>query len=164
MTQESLLSGNQRPKSFFKIILLTGFIAGSLDAIAASVNFLIRTGKSPVRIFQFVASGVFGKNPIPAGYTRAAWGLFFHFCIAYSFTLFFFLVYPKINILRINKIITGLLYGVFVWLVMNLIVVPLSNTPKLPFNLTQTIIGIIILMLAIGLPISLMAKKYYPAK
>jgi hypothetical protein len=161
MTQQSSPSGNQQPKSLFKAILLTGFVAGSLDAIGASLNFLIRTGKNPVRVFQFVASGVFGKNPIPAGNTRAAWGLFFHFCIAYSFTLFFFLIYPKINILSKNKIITGLFYGIFVWLVMNLIVVPLSNTPKLPFNLTQTIIGIIILMLAIGLPISLFARKYY---
>jgi uncharacterized membrane protein YagU involved in acid resistance len=162
MTQPS--SPIRKYKSVFTAILQTGFIAGALDAIAASVNFTIRTGKNPVRVFRFIASGLFGKTALTGGLLMAGCGLLFHFLIAFSFTTFFFLIYPKINILSKNSIITGLVYGVFVWLIMNKIVVPLSNTPKLPFDLTQTILGIIILMLAVGLPISLMAKKYYTGK
>lgn len=153
-----------RSKSIFKAILITGLIAGILDATAASLNYYIRTGNNPARVFQFVASGVFGKNPDPSGYTKAAWGLFFHFCFAYIFTIFFFLIYPKIKKIAANSIVTGLMYGAFVWLVMNLIVVPLSNTPKLPFNLGQTILGIGFILVCIGLPISIMAKRYYSGK
>lgn len=150
-----------KPTTLFRVIFITGLIAGILDATAASLNFWIRTGKSPVRVFQFIASGVFGKNPEPSGNARAAWGLLFHFCIAYLFTIFFFFVYPKIKIASKNIFITGIIYGCFAWLVMNLVVVPLSNTPQLPFNLTQTILGVVFLMVCIGLPNSLMAKKYF---
>ena len=154
-------NGDQKPKSLFRVIFITGFIAGILDATAASLNFWIRTGKSPLRVFQFIASGVFGKDPEPSGNAKAAWGLLFHFCIAYLFTLIFFLIYTRIKIASKNAFITGIIYGCFVWLVMNLVVVPLSNTPKLPFNLAQTILGVIFLIVCIGLPNSLIAKKFY---
>ena len=154
----------QKSKSLFKAIFLTGLLAGTLDAIAASLNFWIKTGKSPIPVWQYVASGVFGKNPEPGGYTRAAWGLFFHFCIAFLFTIFFFWIYPKIKFLSKNAILTGLLYGSFVWLIMNLVVVPLSNTPKLPFNLSSTILGIAFMLFCIGLPISIIAKKHFSGK
>ncbi|HYM94398.1 MAG TPA: hypothetical protein VET23_09690, partial [Chitinophagaceae bacterium] len=75
-----------------------------------------------------------------------------HFCNAYLFTIFFFVIYPKIKMPPKNSIITGLLYGCFVWLVMNLVVVPMSHTPKLPFNLTQTIPEVVFLMACVGLP------------
>jgi hypothetical protein len=58
--------------------------------------------------------------------------------------------------------VTGLIYGVFVWVMMNRVVVPLSLIPKRPFHFTkESAIQMGILMLCIGLPVSLMAKKYY---
>ena len=56
---------------------------------------------------------------------------------------------------------TGVVYGLFIWLTMNRIVVPLSNVAAFPFRITSAIIGASILMVAIGLPLSFIAHKFY---
>ena len=148
-------------KSPFKTILVTGLLAGTLDALAAIINYTINGGKLPSRIFQYIASGAVGKQAFTGGTGMVILGIIFHYTIAFAFTLFFFLVYPKISILSKNKILTAIVYGIFVWLVMNLIVVPMSSVPISPFNIKQAIIGAVIVMLAIGLPVSIIIGRYY---
>jgi hypothetical protein len=155
-------------------ILLTGFIAGTLDASAASINFYARTGNSPVRVWRFVASGVFGKEAYadPDSLLMPALGLLFHFCLAFSFTIFFFLIFPKIKLLAKNIFVTGIVYGFLVWLLMSKVIVPLSNTAKLaprpgPTILgisTQTILGMAFILFCIGLPIAFFTGRYYRRK
>ena len=155
------LSTAQPLKKPVTAILLTGLTAGLLDITAACTQYYIKTGKGPGGVLRYVASGVFGKKAFAGGTTMAAWGLLFHFIIAFGLTIFFFWLYPKINWLGKNKIITGLLYGVFAWLVTNLIIVPLSNVSPVTFVLSKAVIAALILMACIGLPISLMANKHY---
>ena len=155
---------NTAKKSAFKTILFTGLIAGILDGSAASINALIR-GRSPERVFRFIASGIFGKDSQSPGWLMPILGILLHFFIAYSFTIFFFFIFPKIKWLNKNFVVTGLLYGIFVWLIMNLIVVPLSITGKIRFvDIKQTIIGVLFLMFFIGLPIAYFAKRYYAVR
>src|SRR5215471_15782375 len=151
--------------SAIKTILLTGLIAGILDASAASLNALAR-GRTPARVFRFVASGILGKDALnDQGWLIPVLGLLFHFFIAYTFTVFFFLIFPKIKWLNKNFVISGLIYGAFVWLIMNLIVVPLSITHQVRFtNAKQTIIGILFILFCIGLPIAFFTKRYYALK
>jgi len=160
----------QKTNRFFSTVLFAGFIAGTLDAIAAIGGTLVFAHNNPVRIFWFIASGVFGKKASPPMLMTASFftqfiyaflGVCFHYLIAYIFTLFFFLIYPKIKILSKNRVITGLAYGLFVWLIMNLIVVPITYSSKPSFNIFPSTRGIIYLMLAIGLPLSFIAYKYY---
>ena len=55
-------------------------------------------------------------------------------------------------------------YGLFVWCVMNLVVLPLSRVPQpKSFNPTQAIIGALILVAFIGFPVSLRARRYFGA-
>ncbi|MES1217733.1 MAG: hypothetical protein ABUT20_19665 [Bacteroidota bacterium] len=151
-----------KQKSLFKAILLTGLLAGTLDITCAIIHYLIRTQKNPVKIFNYIASAVFGKTEAYAdGVLMPVLGLIFHYCVATIFTAFFFLIYPKIKILSKNIVATGLLYGIFVWLVMSFIVVPLSNIGSFPSSVLQSIIGCLILMFAIGLPVSILAYRYY---
>jgi uncharacterized membrane protein YagU involved in acid resistance len=142
-------------------ILLAGFVAGIMDITAAIISYYIRTQKEPTRLFQFIASGVFGKDALTGGTTMAVIGLLFHFMLAYIFAIAFYLIYPKIKLLSRNKIITGIVYGAIVWVIMNLVVLPLSNAPRLPFNPKQAAIGMAILMVCIGLPISLIVHRHY---
>jgi hypothetical protein len=44
---------------------------------------------------------------------------------------------------------------------MNRVVVPLSNASVSPFNLKQAIIAALILITAIGLPLSFIAHRFY---
>ncbi len=89
------------------------------------------------------------------------WGLLFHYLIAYAFTLFFFVVYPRLGLVEKNKVVVGLGFGLLIWIVMNLVVVPLSGTPKLPFRPAQAVSGALILMGFVGLPLALSAHRFY---
>ena len=142
-------------------ILITGLLVGTLDAAAAVIQFIIPTPRNPMRIFEYIASGVFGTNAFSGGPVMAVMGLFFHYFIATAWTSLFFTVYPRIPWLAKNKVVSGLLYGVVIWLMMNLVILPLTNVPHIPIRVTGAAIGMIILMLVVGLPISLRTNKYY---
>ena len=145
-------------------ILLTGFIAGTLDATAAIIQFYIKTGKSPVIIFIYIASAVFGKEAFSMSPFIAFAGLLFHYLIATIFSAFYFLIYPKIKLLQKNKIVDAIIYGIFVWLVMNLIVVPLSHVQASPFDLLSALLAAVILIICIGVPVSFIAFSFYKNK
>lgn len=145
-----------------KIILIAGFALGVLDILIDFIWYLMRGGENIADIFRFIASGVFGITEASSDkIIMPIAGAIFHFIIAYLWTIFLFLIYPKINWLKKNKIIAGFVYGIFIWTVMTLVVLPLSNTPKIPFNFNHAIISMFILIITMGLPLSFIANKYY---
>ncbi|MEO6455552.1 MAG: hypothetical protein ABIN97_15840 [Ginsengibacter sp.] len=149
-------------KPFTKAVLITTLIAGTLDILSAYVHVYILTGHISKTMFNYIASGALGPvESMKEGWGVIIMGIFFHYFIAFAFTLFFFLIYRKLKIGSINKYIAGVLYGLFVWLVMNQIVLPLSMLPARPFNLKNAIIGALILIFMIGLPISISAHNYF---
>jgi hypothetical protein len=160
MSQPVSLSAN-RPGGAFKAILLAWIIAGTLDILAAIIHFMIKSGKSPDIIFKYISSAVFGKDAYAGGNTMIVYGVLFHYLVAFLFTVFFFFIYPYLRGLIRNTVITGLLFGVFVWLVMNLVVVPASLINKQPFTAEGVITGMLILMCCIGLPLALVIHRYY---
>jgi len=142
-----------------KTIILAGLLSGALDIIAALTDYYITTGKKPWAVLKFIASGVFGKKAFSGGGNMIFMGFLFHFIIAFTFTVFFFWLYPKISFLSKNRIITGILYGIFVWTIMNLVILPLSNTPPLTYTTFKVIKAMLILIVMIGLPLSFIAHK-----
>jgi uncharacterized membrane protein YagU involved in acid resistance len=151
---------HQRQTGPLKIIFLTALIAGTLDAVAAMVVYQI----PPIPLFKFIASGAFGKETFSGGQEMVIAGVVFHYFIALSWSVLFFLIYPKIRFLSRHSIISGLLYGVVVWVIMNLAILPMTKVPQRPFDLRQAIIGAVILMFMIGLPISLLIHRYHSTK
>jgi hypothetical protein len=145
---------------FATALLLTALIAGTLDAIGATTSYLLRGATHPENIWKYVASGVFGKTALAGGTDMVIYGLLFHYFIAFMCTLVFFLAYPQIPALARYKYIAGILYALVVWVVTNLVIVQLSRTPKGAFHLQGVLIGMGILVLAIGLPISLLAYRW----
>jgi uncharacterized membrane protein YagU involved in acid resistance len=89
------------------------------------------------------------------------YGIILHFIIAFAFTIFFFWLFPRVKFFSQNKILAGIIYGVFVWMVMNLVVVKLSNVPRQPFDIVGAMITMIILIACIGIPLSYMANAFY---
>jgi len=147
--------------SGLKTILLAGLCVGTLDILAALADYYISTGKNPGVVLKFIASGVFGRKAFSGGINMILLGLFFHFIIAFSFTVLFFWLYPKIKLLSKNRIATGIVYGIFIWLVMNLIVVPMSQTPPHSHKIEKIIKAILILIVMIGLPLSFIAHRAF---
>jgi len=151
----------QIDKRMWRTILKTTLIAGTCDIVAACIQSYIVNGTMPSRVLRYVASGVFGKSAFVGGDEMVVWGLFFHFIIAFSCTACFFLLYPKIEILKRSWLIDAVAIGVVAWCVTNLIVVPMSNTPKFPFNIEKVPVGLTILIVCIGIPIAYHAKLFF---
>lgn len=153
--------GTSNKKVAWKPILLAGLVAGVLDGLAAVISTYLASGKGPEVVWKFVASGVFGIKTAFAGGTEMVMaGLIFHMIIAMTWAIIFYFLYPIFKKARLSKVVVGLLYGIFVWVGMNLVVVPLSNTPPMPHTITGMLKGAAILMVCIGLPISLIIGSY----
>jgi Protein of unknown function (DUF1440). len=153
-------------RPFIKTILLITLIAGTLDILAAIIHISINTGNFPNRIFQGIASGMVGRETAFAGGVAThILGFLIHYFIAFSFTLFYFLIYPYVGVLGKNKIVSGVVYGWFIWAVMNLVVLPYMSTfPRRPFDWPNDVVGLIVLPLVVGVPIAIGAEKYYRNK
>jgi len=146
---------------FFKTVLLTGLFVGTTDLLSAYISLTIQSG-FPKKMFYFIAAGALGtKTALEGGNWVALLGLFFHYFIAFSFTLFFFWIFPKVKFLAFNKYLIGMLYGIFVNVVMGVVILPMSRLPTGPFNLADSVLGWIILGVVLGIPIAYNTYKYY---
>ena len=156
-----LIALHQR-KNPWPTILWVGLLVGYLDISSAVINFTFSGKGNPERILRYIASAVFGPKAYSGDSSFIYFGLAFHFLIAYAFTIFFFLVYPKINFLSKNRLLTGILYGLFIWIIMNLAVVPLMLTHRIALKWDfQMYLNMVILMVMIGIPLSYFAYWYY---
>jgi hypothetical protein len=147
-----------------KIILLAGFVAGTLDLLGAIIIYAIILKKiAAEKLVRGIASGVF-KQAFSGGTEMVMYGIAFHYLIAFVFTIFYFLIFPNIPFLKKYIILSGLLYGFFVWAVMNLIILPLVFPNLAAVTLESVYTGAPILMVMMGLPLSYFANKYYASK
>jgi hypothetical protein len=163
MTENSALT-RQRGKGAGEVIVMAGLVAGLLDGSAATIQTFIVSGKGIGRVFPYVASGVFGTDALNGGTNMIIAGIVFHMMIAMTWAVLFFYLYPFFSRLTKNWVLLGLGYGILVWTIMNRVVVPLSNTPKFPFDLGRALIAASILMAFIGLPISFFVSRYYKSQ
>ena len=146
----------------FSKMLTAGFVVGTFDILSAFIHYFIKTGQTHFSdVLRFVASGYFGTAAVTGGRSMIFAGLIIHYLIAFAFTVFFFLLFPKIKTFSKNKILTGIVYGIFVWVVMNIIVLPFSNIAYRPFHISNALINVIILIVCVGIPLSFMADTFY---
>lgn len=141
-------------------VLYIGLLVGTFDIIAALVNYYISTGKNPIVIFSYISSGLLGTDAFAGGTNVILMGMLLHYVIALSFTILFCILYYNIKSLSIYKIFTGIAYGIFIWAIMNLIIVPLSHTPKSPFDVLHALKELLILIFMIGLPLSFLTGRF----
>ena len=141
----------------YRAIGWAGLAAGSLDITVALVESGLE-GKGSVHLFQAIAGGLLGTSSFQGGLGTAALGVFFHFLIATTASAVFYVASRKLKFLVKYAVPSGLLYGVAVYFFMNDIVLPLSayHTPIV----LPRIRDVAVLMFMIGLPISLIVRKY----
>jgi hypothetical protein len=137
-----------------RVVLLAWLVAGTLDITAALTYYPLAAGVRAERILQGIASGAFGSSAFNGGARAAVLGLLFHYLISLIWTVVFFLAARRAKMLTRHAVPVGLAYGVVVWAVMNLIVVPLSQARRGPFDPKQAVIAAVILMVCVGLPIA----------
>ena len=142
---------------FIKAWLLVGI----LDILAAMLSFYLSTGKSPLIVLKFITSAVSGAEAYTGGTTSIILGLVLHFMVAFLFTLFFFLLYKPLALHRYNLYLIGIVYGIFIWLVMTKLVLPMTSVKQQPFKWLEAGRAMLILITMIGLPLAFMLKKKY---
>ena len=135
-------------------ILVGGAIAGTLDEIAAFISL----GWNVPRVD---AAGLLGPQVIH-GTEVWVWilGLALHYFIAFAAAAIYCLASRKLGFLKDHFLVCGLFYGIAVFLVMYLVVMPLCAFHYIgPYTLRTLLEGIIVHMLLIGLPISLCLRR-----
>jgi Na+/alanine symporter len=153
MSAASPVLSVERPKAL-PAILVGGLLAGSLDLGSA---FIIYGARVPYAI----AGGLLGTNAFHGGAGTYALGVFLHFLIATSAAAVYYAASRKLGFLKEHPVVCGLFYGIAVFLVMSLIVLPLSALhSRGPFQLAQLIQGLLVHMFLIGLPISFSVRQY----
>lgn len=140
-------------------ILWGGLIAGALDITAAFINSGLR-GRGPIWVLQSVAGGLLGRNSFQGGLKTALLGLALHFFIATMWAAAYCVASLKLPWLVRQAALCGLLYGVVVYLVMYMVVLPLSALQFKFFNqpVTAILTGVMIHLFCVGLPIALVTR------
>ena len=137
-------------------ILVGGGIAGTLDLISAFITFGWRVPRG-------IASGLLGARAFQGGVGTWILGVVLHFTIALSAAAIYCLASRKLPFLREHFLVCGLFYGIAIYLVMQLVVLPLSAFPLKNAGITRAALtqGLLVHMFIIGLPISFGAWKFW---
>jgi uncharacterized membrane protein YagU involved in acid resistance len=106
-------------------IALATLVAGALD-IGYAIGVSALRGATPTKVLQSVASGLLGKASYDGGAATALLGFALHFAMMALIVLAYFVLSRRFRALGASPWLTGPLYGLLVFCVMNYVVVPLS--------------------------------------
>ena len=148
----------ERPRPL-QTVLLVGRVAGVLD-IGAACGFYALRGVSPVRILQSIASGLLGSAALTGGALTAALGICLHFFIAIVAAGVYYLVSRRLALLLSRPVVSGVVYGVVVYLFMQNVVLPLSAVTRRPFSLSTALVMVVIHIVCVGLPIAFIVSRH----
>jgi hypothetical protein len=152
----NMAASHPRP---FAAIFWGGLLAGVFDISQAFIGFGL-LGAKPYRILQHIAGGVSGARAYQMGWKSAALGLVFHFTIAFTAAIVYWLASRVMHVLVEHAVLCGLLYGELVFLFMYFVVLPLSALGPAQFNIATYITGPIGHTFLVGLPIALSVRRF----
>ncbi len=136
-------------------ILVGGAIAGTLDITSAFITY----GHDMPR---GIAAGLIGRQAAFQG-GAFPWilGVVLHYFIAFSAATVYCLASRKLVFLKDHFIVSGIFFGIGLYLVMNLIVLPLCAIHFMgPYQYRGLVQGLLIHMAIIGLPISYSLHRF----
>lgn len=89
MRQDESPSPGAKRRSASRAIVSAWLVAGTLDITAAILNFIFTYGAKLTVLFQFIASGVFGRSAFTGGMPMAILGIVFHYVVTLIWTVSF---------------------------------------------------------------------------
>ena len=141
-----------------KAIILGGVVAGAFDITYALIFYGMR-GVPATRVLQTVASGLLGQASYSGGLASAVLGLVLHFLIAIAAAATFYIASRRFNWLVQHAFVSGAIFGLCVYVVMNFIVLPLSAFPhKVAFPPIVLATGLFVHIFLVGVPIALFTR------
>jgi hypothetical protein len=153
MSTTAISTSIQKP-SLVLPILVGGAIAGTLDATSAFISFGVNMPRG-------IAAGLIGRQAaFQGGIFPWILGLALHFFIAFSAATLYCLASRKLEFMRDHWIVSGVFFGIGLYLVMNLIVLPLCAFHFMgPYQWRGLVQGLLVHMTIIGLPISYSLRR-----
>jgi hypothetical protein len=119
----------------------------------------ISNGVAPTRILQSVARGVLGRAAFDGGAPAAVLGGVLHYVIALSMAIVYYLVSRTYVLLIRRPIACGLGYGILLYAIMNLVVLPLSAVGMPRFSPAPWVALSIVMHLVFGVICALAARR-----
>jgi hypothetical protein len=149
-------------RAYLKAVLVGAVVAAALDLVDPMVFYGLK-GVAPIKIPQSIASGLLGRAAYSGGLRTAFLGLALHILIALSWATVFVVAAQYVPVLSRHAILSGLVYGLLIYVVMYYFVLPHSNVyphghPK-PVTFVNNVAAMVFL---VGLPISLANVKLAP--
>ena len=149
-------------KQTARIAAMTILLVGVLDILYAIGMSYFRSGTSPQRLLQGIASGAIGRAAFEGGWRTALMGLGFHFLIVVVITLLYFAAASRVRALVRHPVVLGSLYGIVIYIVMNYVVIPMSLIGARPRpSFAVMVPGILVHMFVIGTLIALGARRAF---
>ena len=142
----------------FRAILAAGFVVGVLDISSAFVIWWQR-GVGARRGLQGIAAGLLGAKAFDGGWATAGLGIALHFFVAFVVASIFYLASQRIEFLTIHPVVSGVLYGIAVYIVMYWFVLP-TAFPTFRHRLWNELLAVAIHISLIGLPCALIVRRY----
>ncbi len=139
-------------------ILGGGAAIAILDISNAMLFWGLARGTNPLVILQSVAAGLLGRDALEGGTATAILGSFLHLFNSVSIAAVFYFAARLLPIVLTRPFLTGPAYGALVYLVMNHIVVPLSQARHVRFMLAWFIANFVGHLLLVGLPVAIIAR------
>ena len=144
----------------FRAIVTGGLVVGVLDISSAFVIWWTR-GVGARRGLQGIAAGLLGSHAFDGELATAGLGLALHFFVAFVVVTIFYLASRKIDFLTIHSVLSGILYGIGVYIVMYWFVLP-TAFPTFRHRLWNELLAVAIHISLIGLPCALIVRRYSP--
>ena len=129
-----MISNSPRPS--FADAAAVVFPAG-LACAAADLGYVIvlvlAKGKSPFRMLQGIAFSVLGKATYDGGVATMLLGLTLHVGVALIAAAMFYALYRLSGLVRAHWLVSGVLFGAFFYVFMQLVALPLTRVPRNSF-------------------------------
>ena len=139
-------------------IVTAGLIVGVLDISSALVIWWTR-GVALQRGLQGIAAGLLGSKSYEGGTATASLGLALHFFVAFVVVLIFYLASRKIPFLTKQPLVSGVSYGIGVYIVMYWFVLPTAFS-TFRHRLSNELLAFAIHICLIGLPTAFIVRRY----
>jgi hypothetical protein len=141
-----------------RTIVTAGLIVGVLDISSAFVIWWQR-GVVIQHGLQGIAGGLLGANSYQGGLATAGLGLAIHFFVAFVVVSIFYLASRKIRFLTKRPFVSGVSFGIGVYMVMYWIVLP-TAFPTFRHRLSNEVLALAIHICLIGLPTAFIVRRH----
>ena len=142
-----------------RAIVYGGALVGLFDFGYATI-LAWWAGRPLYRPWQGVASALLGRDAFAAGAPAVLLGLLCHFVVAFSIVTAYVLASRRLALLTRLAAALGMLYGAFVFFVMNWVVIPLTRIGHAPaFTRSSLVSSLVVHVFLVGLPAALFARR-----